>query len=157
MTRLYGRARKGERLLAPVPHRHWKTTAFTAELRLGGLVASMVLDGSLNGDAFRAYVEQILVPELNKGDVVTMDNLPANKVGAIRTMSEYAGVRLLYRASLSASLQPHRNGLFQTQCHAQKSLCEDYQRAMAGHRRRHREIPGQRLPKLLRQKKYNLD
>ena len=62
----------------------------------------MVLDGPMNGDAFRAYVEQVLVPELNKGDVVIMDNLPAHKVGGIRTMSEGAGARLLYEAPQTA-------------------------------------------------------
>ena len=66
----------------------------------------MALDGPMNGDAFRAYVEQILVPELNKGDVVIMDNLPAHKVGAIRTMSEYAGVRLLYLPPYSPDFNP---------------------------------------------------
>ena len=79
MARLRGRAPRGERCRAAVPHGHWKTTTFTAGLRLGGLVAPMVLDGPMNGDAFRAYVEQVLVPELNKGDVVIMDNLLLTK------------------------------------------------------------------------------
>ncbi len=95
MVRLRGRAPRGKRCRAAVPHGHWKTTALTAELRLGGLVGSMVLDRPMNGDAFRAYVEQVLVPELNKGDVVIMDNLPVHKVGAIRTIIEAAGVRFL--------------------------------------------------------------
>ena len=60
----------------------------------------------MNGDAFRAYVEQVLVPELNKGDVVIMDNLPAHKVGAIRTMSEGAGARLLYLPPYSPDFYP---------------------------------------------------
>ena len=106
MARLRGRAPRGERCRAAVPHGHWKTTTFTAGLRLGGLVAPMVLDGPMNGDAFRAYVEQILVPELNKGDVVIMDNLPAHKVGAIRTMSEDAGARLLYLPPYSPDFNP---------------------------------------------------
>ena len=79
MARLRGRAPRGERCHTAVPRGHWKTTTFTAGLRLGGLVAPMALDGPMNGDAFRAYVEQVLVPELNKGDVVIMDNLPAYK------------------------------------------------------------------------------
>ena len=106
MARLRGRAPRGERCRAAVPHGHWKTTTFTAGLRLGGLVAPMALDGPMNGDAFRAYVEQILVPELNKGDVVIMDNLPAHKVGAIRTMSEGAGARLLYLPPYSPDFYP---------------------------------------------------
>ena len=81
MARLYGRAPRGERCRAAVPHGHWKTTTVTAGLRLTGIAAPMVLDGPMNGEAFRAYVEQVLVPELAAGDVVVMDNLPAHKVG----------------------------------------------------------------------------
>ena len=66
----------------------------------------MVLDGPMNGNAFRAYVEQVLVPELNKGDVVIMDNLPAHKVGGIRTMIEDAGARLLYLPPYSPDFNP---------------------------------------------------
>jgi len=66
----------------------------------------MVLDGPMNGDAFRAYVEQVLVPELNKGDVVIMDNLPAHKVAGIRNMIEDAGARLLYLPPYSPDFNP---------------------------------------------------
>ncbi len=66
----------------------------------------MALDGSMNGDAFRAYVEQALVPELNKRDVVILDNLAAYKVGAIRTMIEAAGVRILYLPPYSSDFSP---------------------------------------------------
>jgi DDE superfamily endonuclease len=75
MARLYGRAPRGERCRAAVPHGHWKTTTLTAGLRIGGLAAPMILDGPMDGDAFRAYVAQVLVPELESGDVVVMDNL----------------------------------------------------------------------------------
>jgi hypothetical protein len=63
MARLYGRALRGERCRAAVPHGHWKTTTFTAGLRIGGLAAPMILDGPMDGRAFRAYVTQVLVPE----------------------------------------------------------------------------------------------
>ena len=71
---------------------------------------SMVLDGPMNGDAFRAYVEQALVPELNKRDVVILDNLAAYKVGAIRTMIEVAGVRILYLPPYSSDFNPIEMG-----------------------------------------------
>jgi transposase len=106
MARLRGRARRGERCCAAIPHGHWKTTTFTAGLRLGGMVAPMVLDGAMNGDAFRAYVEQVLVPELKKGDVVIMDNLPAHKVTRVRTAIEGAGARLIYLPPYSPDFNP---------------------------------------------------
>ena len=106
MARLRGRAVRGERCRASVPHGHWKTTTFTAGLRLSGLTAPMVLDGAMNGPAFLAYVEQVLVPELAPGDVVVMDNLPAHKVAGVRRAIEYAGARLLYLPSYSPDFNP---------------------------------------------------
>ena len=64
MARTHGRARRGQRLRASIPHGHWKTTTFIAGLRNSGMVAPMVLDGPINGAAFQAYVDQVLVPEL---------------------------------------------------------------------------------------------
>jgi hypothetical protein len=79
MTRLYGRAPRGRRLSAQAPFGHWKTTTFVAALRQGGLTAPMVLDGPMTGEAFLAYVEQVLIPTLEPDDIVVMDNLPAHK------------------------------------------------------------------------------
>jgi transposase len=106
MARLYGRAPKGERCRASVPHGHWKTTTFTAGLRIGGMAASMVLDGPMNGDAFLAYVRQVLAPELRPGDVVVMDNLPAHKVTGVREAIQTAGARLLYLPPYSPDFNP---------------------------------------------------
>ena len=106
MARLYGRAPRGERCRAAVPHGHWKTTTVTAGLRLTGIAAPMVLDGPMNGEAFRAYVEQALVPELAAGDVVVIDNLPAHKVGGIREAIEQAGATLLYLPPYSPDFNP---------------------------------------------------
>ena len=79
MARKCGRASKGERLRASIPHGHWKTTTFVAGLRLSGMVAPMVLDGPINGLWFQAYVDQVLVPVLAPGDIVVMDNLGSHK------------------------------------------------------------------------------
>ena len=65
MARRYGRAPRGKRLRAGIPHGHWKTTTFVAGLRLSGMVAPMALDGPINGVAFQAYVDQVLVPTLS--------------------------------------------------------------------------------------------
>ncbi len=91
MARLRGRARRGERCRAAVPHGHWKTTTFVGALRLRGMTAPMVLDGPMNGPAFLAYVEQVLVPTLAAGETVIMDNLPAHKVAGVRTAIEATG------------------------------------------------------------------
>jgi transposase len=106
MARLRGRAPRGERCRAPVPHGHWKTTTFTAGLRCSGLVAPMVLDGPMDGVAFLAYVRQVLVKELTPGDVVIMDNLPAHKVAGVRQAIEAAGASLLYLPPYSPDFNP---------------------------------------------------
>jgi len=106
MARLRGRAKRGQRCRAAIPHGHWKTTTFTAGLRLNGLAAPMVLDGPMNGEAFLAYIRQVPVPELKKGDVVIMDNLPAHKVTGVRQAIEGAGARLLYLPPYSPDFNP---------------------------------------------------
>jgi len=108
MARLRGRAPKGERCRASIPHGHWKTTTFTAGLRLDGLAAPMILDGPMHGMAFLAYVEQVLVPELKPGDSVVMDNLPAHKVSGVREAIEAAGARLLYLPPYSPDFNPSK-------------------------------------------------
>ena len=109
MARLRGRARKGERLRAGIPHGHWKTTTFVAGLRLDGIAAPMVLDGPINRDAFQAYVDQVLVPELKPGDVVVMDNLSSHKGPAVRCAIEVAGANLLYLPPYSPDFNPIEN------------------------------------------------
>ncbi|GAN78492.1 transposase [Acidisphaera rubrifaciens HS-AP3] len=109
MTRTHGRAARGERLRASVPHGHWKTTTFVAGLRSSGIVAPMVLDGPINGVAFQAYVDQVLVPELQPGDIVIMDNLGSHKGAGIRPSIEAAGASLLYLPPYSPDFNPIEN------------------------------------------------
>ena len=109
MARTRGRAPRGERLRASIPHGHWKTTTFVAGLRLSGMVAPMVLDGPINGSAFQAYVDQVLVPELREGDVVVMDNLGSHKGAAVRAAIEAAGAKLLYLPPYSPDFNPIEN------------------------------------------------
>ena len=106
MTRRYGRAPRGERCRSGVPHGHWKTTTFTGALRLTGMTAPMVLDGAMNGLAFRAYVEQVLAPTLSSGDIVVMDNLPAHKAEGVRTAIEAAGAELRFLPPYSPDFNP---------------------------------------------------
>ena len=109
MARLRGRATRGERCKAAIPHGHWKTTTLTAGLRLTGIAAPMLIDGPMDGDAFRAYVAQVLVPELHRGDVVVMDNLPAHRVSGVREAIEAAGADLLYLPPYSPDFNPIEN------------------------------------------------
>jgi transposase len=106
MARLRGRARKGERCRASIPHGHWKTTTFTAGLRFDGLAAPMILDGPMHGTAFLAYVEQVLVPELKPGDIVMMDNLPAHKISGVCEAIDAADARLFYLPPYSPDFNP---------------------------------------------------
>jgi transposase len=106
MTRRYGRAPVGARLVGAVPHGHWKTTTFVAALRAGGLSCPLVIDGAVNGDLFVAYVEQQLVPSLVPGDVVVMDNLSSHKRARVRELIEAAGCRLMYLPPYSPDFNP---------------------------------------------------
>ncbi|MEM7044035.1 MAG: IS630 family transposase [Pseudomonadota bacterium] len=106
MARRYGRALRGERCRALVPHGHWKTTTFVGALRLKGMTAPMVLDGAMHGAAFLAYVEQVLAPTLSPGDIVVMDNLPAHKPVAVRQAIERAGAELRFLPPYSPDFNP---------------------------------------------------
>ncbi len=109
MVRNCGRAQRGERLRAGVPHGHWKTTTFVAALRVTGMVAPMVLDGPINGIWFQAYVGQVLVPALSPGDIVVMDNLGSHKGPKVRAAIEAVGAKLLYLPPYSPDFNPIEN------------------------------------------------
>ena len=106
MTRRYGRAARGQRVVGRVPHGHGKTTTFVAGLRADELVAPMVIDGAMNGDLFVAYARQVLVPALRAGDIVVLDNLSSHKrVAAVRAIEE-AGCSVVYLPPYSPDLNP---------------------------------------------------
>jgi transposase len=106
MTRRYGRAPRGQRLVSVVPHGHWKTSTFVAGLRSSGLTAPLVVDGAINGDIFRAYVEQVLAPTLKSGDIVILDNLGSHKVIGVREAVEACGAAIVYLPPYSPDLNP---------------------------------------------------
>jgi transposase len=106
MARRYGRAPRGQRLVASIPHGHWHTSTFLAALRHDAITAPCVIDGAINGDIFRAYVEQFLAPTLKPGDVVVMDNLGSHKVDGVRAAIEARGAQLLYLPPYSPDLNP---------------------------------------------------
>jgi len=106
MAPLRGWGARGERLVARVPHGHWKTMTFIAALRHDRIDAPWVLDGPINGNAFRTYVEKELLRTLAPGDVVVLDNLGSHKGKAVRTMIRKAGARLLFLPPYSPDLNP---------------------------------------------------
>src|SRR3546814_17447783 len=106
MVRRYGWGPRSERLIDTAPFGHWRTTTFIAGLRSTGVPAPLVLDGPMTGDAFRAYVEQFLVPTLSKGDVVVMDNLAAHKVAGVREAIAAVGASILYLPPYSPDPNP---------------------------------------------------
>src|SRR4051812_32670122 len=106
MTRRYGWGERGDRLVDAVPYGPWTTTTFVAGLRASGIIAPFVLDGPMTGEAFRAYVEQVLAPELEPGDAVVMDNLRPHKVAGVREAIQAAGASVLYLPSYSPDFNP---------------------------------------------------
>lgn len=121
MARLRGRAPRGQRCRAPIPHGHWKTTTLVAGLRLGGMTAPMVIDGAMNGAAFQTWTRQMLVPSLREGDVVVMDNLPAHKLAAVRAAIEAAGARLELLPPYSPDFNPIEQAFAQIKASLRKA------------------------------------
>jgi transposase len=109
MTRLRGRAPIGTRLIARIPHGHWKTTTLIAALDRGGIRCSTVVDGAVNAEVFEAFVEQVLAPTLGAGDVVVMDNLSSHKRARTRLLIRTRGAEVLYLPPYSPDLNPIEN------------------------------------------------
>ena len=106
MTRTHGGCARGARLVAKVPHGRWRTLTFLAALRSDRIDAPCVIDGPINGEAFLAYVEQVLVPTLKPGDIVIMDNLGSHKGKAVRSAIRAAGAKLFFLPPYSPDLNP---------------------------------------------------
>ena len=106
MTRLRGRAPRGRRLNAGAPCGRWETTTMISSVRLDGSTACMTVGGATNGEVFRAYVEEILLPTLREGDIVVMDNLSAHKNAATLALIESAGARAVFLPPYSPDLNP---------------------------------------------------
>ena len=106
MTRRYGRCRRGRRLVATVPHGHWKTTTLIAALGYDGMRCSMTVDGAVNRAVFESFVEHVLVAALRPGDVVIMDNLSSHKGPRTPQLIQAAGAELVYLPPYSPDLNP---------------------------------------------------
>jgi transposase len=106
MTRLWGRAVRGERVQEGAPAGHWQILTLLGAMTVDGLVATMTIPSPTDGDVFLAYVEQVLCPALKPGQVVVMDNLSAHKVADVRDRIEQAGATLLYLPPYSPDFNP---------------------------------------------------
>jgi transposase len=106
MAPLRGWAPCGERLITKVPHGRWKTSTFLAALRHDSIVAPWLLEGPVDGESFRTYVEKVLVPTLRQGDIVIMDNLGSHKSKAVRALIRSAGAKLFFLPKYSPDLNP---------------------------------------------------
>src|SRR5450830_1107659 len=121
MVRLRGRCRRGERLIGRVPQGHWKTITFVAGLRHDKMTAPFVVDGPMTRATFLAYLEQCLVPTLNRGDIVIIDNLPAHKGIAVQKTIKTARARLLYLPKYSPDLNPIEQAFSKLKAHLRKA------------------------------------
>jgi DDE superfamily endonuclease len=130
MVRLRGRCLRGERLVGCVPHGHWKTSTLIAGLRHDAIVAPFVINGAIDGNIFRTYVEQCLAPTLDRGDIVFMDNLSTHKVAGVK---EAIGCRCdgTLSACVFSGPQPDRTGLQQAQGAPAQGCGADNSRTLA--------------------------
>src|SRR6202167_1524727 len=135
MTRLYGRAPGGERLVDSTPHGHWKTTTFVAGLSLDGIVVPVVFDGPIDGPSFLAYVEQMVCPRLRPGHVLLMDNLSSHKQPAVEAAVRARRRFHFLHPTLFAGPQSDREFLLQAQDLSAQSPGANQIRPGRGHRR----------------------
>ena len=108
-TRLRGRCPRHERLIAPVPHGHWKTLTMLAAITIEGVLAAASIDAATDSEVFTLFIRDVLVPSLRPGMVVVMDNLAAHKIAAIGQAIEQAKCRLVYLPPYSPDLSPIEN------------------------------------------------
>jgi transposase len=106
MTRLYGRSFDGQRLVDSTPHGHWCTTTLLSAIRIDGALAAVTVEGATDADVFATYVQQVLVPGLQAGDIVVMDNLAPHKMPAVVEAIETAGAEVWFLPPYSPDLNP---------------------------------------------------
>jgi transposase len=106
MTRTYARAPKGQRAHGDAPKNWGDSVSLAAGIGLRGLVAPLMLRGSMNGDAFEAYVEQFVLPALRPGDILLWDNLAAHKRASVRQLVESVGASIVFLPPYSPDTNP---------------------------------------------------
>ena len=139
MTRLRGRALCGERVYASSPQGHWQTTTMISSMRMDGSTACMTVDGATDTETFKAYVQHVLSPSLQPGDVVIMDNLSPHKGATVQRLIEKAGAEILFLQSYSPDLNPIekmwskvKSNLRSTEARTQQALNNAIAASLAG-------------------------
>ena len=140
MVRHYGRSPRGERLVASVPHGHWKTLTFIAALRFRGMTAPYVIDGAMDGPTFIAYIEQVLAPTLKRGDTVFMDNLRTHKIDGVRQAIEAVGASVRYLPAYSPDLNPIELAFSKTQNRRPQGRGPHRQGTLEADRQAHQDV-----------------
>lgn len=126
MTRMYGRAPKGERLISDAPFGHWNTQTFIAGLRSDRLTAPWVLDGPMNRNAFDLYIETQLAPTLKQGDIVILDNLSSHKSQRAKRALRKRGAWFLFLPPYSPDLNPIEMAFSKLKAHLRKAKARSY-------------------------------
>ena len=106
MTRLYGRAQPGQRVVETVPQNYGENVSMLAAISVAGVSAPMTIAGAVDGLVFLEYVKEVLCPTLAVGDVVVMDNLSVHKIKGVCEAIEECGAKLLYLPPYSPDLNP---------------------------------------------------
>lgn len=106
MTRLRGRAERGQRVHGSAPQGHWHVTTLLGALRLDGSTACMAMEGATDTEVFQAYIREVLCPILRPGDIVVMDNLAPHKDAASLSLITQAGAEVLFLPAYSPDLNP---------------------------------------------------
>jgi transposase len=127
LVRRCGRCAAGERLVTAVPHGHWMTTTMISAVRLTGACASVMVDGPVDADVFRAYVQWSLAPALNDGDIVIMDNLQSHKAAGVKEMIEAAGATVQYLPPYSPDLNPIENMWSKVKQHVRSAAARSFE------------------------------
>jgi transposase len=139
MTRLRGRAPRGQRVHDSAPHGHWNSTTVIGAMRMDGSTACMAIEGATDTEVFRAYVSEVLCPILRPGDLVVMDNLAPHKSEPTLALIRQTGAEVLFLPAYSPDLNPIeqmwskvKNKLRSLQARTRESLLEAIGQALAG-------------------------
>ena len=134
MARFYGRCPKGQRCVGSVPHGHWQSSTFIAALRAERITAPFLIEGAVNAEVFAAYLQQVLCPELQEGDVVVLDNLSTHKIATVAALISARGATVRYLPPYSPDLNPIEMAFAKLKSHLRQAAARtlaDLQGALA--------------------------